>query len=59
MAEASALMRDEPHAAERVEQPQPAADTYLYLDGVTVSFDGFRALNDLSLVIEQGRAALA
>src|SRR5205085_8710857 len=29
-------------------------DTLLYLDGVTVSFDGFRALNELSLVIEKG-----
>jgi urea transport system ATP-binding protein len=26
----------------------------LYLDGVTVSFDGFRALNNLSLAIEDG-----
>jgi urea transport system ATP-binding protein len=26
----------------------------LYLDGVTVSFDGFRALNELSLVVESG-----
>ena len=26
----------------------------LYLDGVTVSFDGFKALNDLSLVVEPG-----
>jgi len=26
----------------------------LYLDGVTVSFDGFRALNNLSLAIEEG-----
>jgi urea transport system ATP-binding protein len=24
----------------------------LYLDGITVSFDGFRALNELSFVIE-------
>jgi len=31
-----------------------ARDTLLYLDGVTVSFDGFRALNSLSLVIEAG-----
>ncbi len=31
-----------------------AKDTILYLDGVTVSFDGFRALNALSLVIEPG-----
>src|ERR1700712_3961732 len=30
------------------------ADTLLYLDGVTVSFDGFRALNALSLVLEHG-----
>ena len=31
--------------------------TILYLDGVSVSFDGFKALNDLSLVPGQGRAA--
>ena len=30
------------------------SDTLLYLDGVTVSFDGFRALNALSLVLEDG-----
>jgi urea transport system ATP-binding protein len=29
-------------------------DTLLYLDGVTVSFDGFRALNELSLVLLKG-----
>jgi urea transport system ATP-binding protein len=29
-------------------------EALLYLDGVTVSFDGFRALNALSLVIEPG-----
>ncbi len=29
-------------------------DSLLYLDGVTVSFDGFRALNALSLVLEPG-----
>ena len=29
-------------------------DVMLYLDGVSVSFDGFKALNDLSLVIEAG-----
>ena len=28
--------------------------TLLYLDGVTVSFDGFRALNAMSLVLEPG-----
>jgi urea transport system ATP-binding protein len=31
-----------------------ATDTLLYLDGVTVSFDGFRALNALSLVLQAG-----
>src|SRR5206468_4799795 len=33
----------------------------LYLDGVTVSFDGFRALNNLSFTIEPGemRAVIA
>ena len=30
------------------------ADSLLYLDGVTVSFDGFKALNDLSLLVERG-----
>jgi urea transport system ATP-binding protein len=34
--------------------PHPARDVILYLDGVTVSFDGFKALNDLSLVVEEG-----
>jgi len=29
-------------------------DTLLYLDGVTVSFDGFRALNGLSLIMNTG-----
>jgi urea transport system ATP-binding protein len=29
-------------------------DTLLYLDGVTVSFDGFKALDSLSLVLEPG-----
>src|SRR5271154_4361002 len=38
----------------RGEPPAPAADTHLYLDGVTVSFDGFKALNELSLVINKG-----
>ena len=31
-----------------------ARSSLLYLDGVTVSFDGFKALNDLSLIIEPG-----
>jgi urea ABC transporter, ATP-binding protein UrtD len=32
----------------------PAAGSVLYLDGVSVSFDGFKALNGLSLVIAPG-----
>jgi urea transport system ATP-binding protein len=32
----------------------PHEDTLLYLDNVTVSFDGFRALNALSLVMARG-----
>ncbi len=32
----------------------PRADTLLYLDGVSVSFDGFRAINNLSLVLLKG-----
>ena len=31
-----------------------STDTLLYLDGVSVSFDGFKALNELSLVLEAG-----
>ncbi len=30
------------------------SDAILYLDGVSVSFDGFKALNDLSLYINEG-----
>ena len=33
---------------------EKARNSLLYLDGVTVSFDGFKALNELSLVIEKG-----
>jgi len=33
---------------------EKAADSLLYLDGVSVSFDGFKALNNLSLVIARG-----
>lgn len=32
----------------------PAAETLLYVDGVTVTFDGFRALNKLSLYVKAG-----
>ncbi len=31
-----------------------AASTILYLDGVSVSFDGFKALNELSLYLDKG-----
>ncbi|ANK81986.1 MAG: urea ABC transporter ATP-binding protein UrtD [Rhizobiales bacterium NRL2] len=33
---------------------QQLTDSILYLDGVSVSFDGFKALNDLSLVMGRG-----
>jgi len=33
---------------------KPETDALLYLDGVTVSFDGFKALNNLSLVVDPG-----
>src|SRR5215470_5667909 len=33
---------------------KPLTDALLYLNGVTVSFDGFKALNDLSLIVEEG-----
>ncbi len=33
---------------------RPHKDTLLYLNGVSVSFDGFKALNALSLVVEKG-----
>jgi urea transport system ATP-binding protein len=35
-------------------EARPARDVLLYLDGVTVSFDGFKALNNLSLVVDDG-----
>ena len=38
----------------RARSPDERADALLYLDGVTVSFDGFKALNALSLVLEAG-----
>ena len=34
--------------------PAPVTNTLLYLDGVSVSFDGFKALNELSLVLDHG-----
>ncbi|MBX9590409.1 MAG: urea ABC transporter ATP-binding protein UrtD [Hyphomonadaceae bacterium] len=37
-----------------VEWPRAITHSLLYLDGVTVSFDGFRALNNLSLDLAHG-----
>ena len=34
--------------------PTTIASTLLYLDGVSVSFDGFRAINNLSLTLDVG-----
>jgi urea transport system ATP-binding protein len=34
----------------------PVTPALLYLDNVTVSFDGFRALNALSLTVDEARA---
>ena len=34
--------------------PASTTDALLYLNGVTVSFDGFKALNGLSLIVEPG-----
>lgn len=33
---------------------RPAPHTLLYLDGVTISFDGFKALDGLSLIVDKG-----
>jgi urea transport system ATP-binding protein len=33
---------------------EPATDAVLYVDGVSVSFDGFKALNNLSFTVESG-----
>jgi urea transport system ATP-binding protein len=51
IAEKTGLVRSARRARANVAK---AKDTILYLDGITVSFDGFRALNALSLVIEPG-----
>ena len=40
-------------SGERTATPRHS-QTMLYLDGVSVSFDGFKALNELSLVIDRG-----
>ncbi len=49
---------DAPHGLATGPMRAPDSDTLhgaiLYLEGITVSFDGFRALNDLNLYIETG-----
>ncbi len=41
-------------AAEAPKEEDALHGSILYLDGISVSFDGFRALNDLSLYISRG-----
>src|SRR6187402_3420088 len=41
-------------AANPVDKPREITQSLLYLNGVTVSFDGFRALNNLALDISRG-----
>ena len=36
------------------DQSKQTTSALLYLDGISVSFDGFKALNDLSLIVEPG-----
>jgi len=43
-----------PHQDTKATVPAGGADTVLYLDGVSVSFDGFKALNDLSFYVKAG-----
>lgn len=40
-------------AADVVERPR-VSDTQLYLDGVSVAFDGFKAINNLALMVAPG-----
>ena len=47
-ADAAPIDEEDHHA------PGSLTETLLYLDGVTVSFDGFKALNNLSLVVTKG-----
>lgn len=44
----------EPSTVNRSGLDKPASGSLLYLDAVSVSFDGFKALNNLSLVIKPG-----
>ncbi len=44
-------------AAAAIDKPREITQSLLYLDGVSVSFDGFRALNNLSLDRRPARCA--
>lgn len=46
-------MRESPEVSAAVKSPE-RNDTILYLDGVSVSFDGFKALNELSFYVMKG-----
>ncbi len=49
------ISRPGPQAPAAAPAVRPAGtETLLYLDGVTVSFDGFKALNGLSFVVQTG-----
>ena len=43
-----------PLVSSRKEKHPSTHDSILYIDGVSVTFDGFKALSELSLVIEKG-----
>tara|TARA_B100001105_G_C22311660_1_gene408405 strand:+ start:129 stop:935 length:807 start_codon:yes stop_codon:yes gene_type:complete len=43
-----------PLVSSRKEKQPNTHDSILYIDGVSVTFDGFKALSELSLVIEKG-----
>ena len=48
-----AELADVARAQNRVRDPRAVTSALLYLDNITVSFDGFRALNALSLAIDE------
>ena len=50
----AARRRGRRHEGARARREQRSTSALLYLSGVTVSFDGFKALNKLSLLVEQG-----
>jgi len=58
---APARVSPHPFATQRAERAEaeaklrpPRGETLLYLDGVNKTFDGFKAINDLSLVVARG-----